>query len=186
MDQLEAAVGILRQHVAVAAGQDTGAGIALAYDAGELDAVHPGMMTSENTRSAENSSSAGSPAQHPRWRHADRVSEIFQELGGELSDVVIVLDHEDAVAAAAAAGSLPVRGGPRRHRPHRGLRQVDRKRRALAGVARDRDIAVGLLGKAECLAEAEAVPLPTSLVVKNGSKIVSSRAGSMPVPCRSR
>jgi hypothetical protein len=52
-------VGILRQHVAVAAGQDHGqAGIALADDTGELDAVIPGMITSENTRSAENSSSA--------------------------------------------------------------------------------------------------------------------------------
>ena len=73
-----------------------------------------------------------------------------------MSDVVIVLDHEHAVAAAACGGFAAGRGGLDGIGRRRGLRQVDREGRAPAGLARDRDVAVGLLGKAERLAEAEA------------------------------
>ena len=71
----------------------------------------PGMMTSENTRSAENSSCGQDGKRGVRVGDAaDRVAEIFQQLGGELPDVVIVLDHEHAIAAAAR-GRLAAGGG---------------------------------------------------------------------------
>ena len=158
LNQFETAMGILRQHVAVAAGQHHGqAGVALANDAGEFDAVHPGhddvgkyqvggkLVLGKDGKRCIGAGDA-----------ADRVSEILQQLGGELPDVVIVLDHEDAIAAAAGGGLAAGRGGFDGVDRHRGLRQVDRKGRTLAGLARDLDVAVGLLGKAERLAEAEA------------------------------
>ena len=112
-------MGILRQHVAVAAGQHHGqAGIALADDAGEFDAVHAGhddvgkhqiggkfVLGQDGERGIRVGDAA------------DGVAEIFQQLGGELPDVVIVLDHEHAVAAAARGGLAAGRGGLRRHRP---------------------------------------------------------------------
>ena len=87
---------------------------------------------------------------------ADRVSEILQQLGGELPDVVIVLDHEDAVAAAPRGRLAAARRGFDRVHGRRGLRQIDGEGRTLAGRAGDLDVAVGLLGEAERLAEAEA------------------------------
>ena len=62
----------------------------------------PGMMTSEKTRSAENSSVGKHGERGGGIGHAlDPVAEIFQQFGGELSDVVIVLDDQHAIAAAA-------------------------------------------------------------------------------------
>ena len=178
-------MGILRQHVAVAAGQHHGqAGIALAHDAGELDAVHAGhddvgkhqiggelVLGKDRQRGIR----AGDAA--------DRVSEILQQLGGELPDVVIVLDHEDAVAAAARGGFAAGRGGLDGIGRHRGLRQIDRERRALAGRAYDLDVAVGLLGKAERLAEAEAGSLADFL---GGEERLEDRLEQGQARCRCR
>ena len=119
MDQLEAAMGVFRQHVAVAAGEHDGqAGIALANDAGEFDTVHAGhddvgeyqiggkLVLGEDCQRGVGIVGA-----------AHRVSEILQELGGELADIVIVFDHEDAIAAPARGGLAAGGGGFRRLRP---------------------------------------------------------------------
>ena len=120
----------------------------------------PGMMTSENTSSAENSSSARIASAAPALSDpANGVSQILQQLGRELPDFVIVFDHEDTIAAAGGGGLAVGGSGFRRIVRHGGLRQIDGESRALSECAGDLDVAIGLLGKAERLAEAEACSL---------------------------
>ena len=138
----------------------------------------PGMMTSENTRSAENSSSAKIASAHPRWRRGGRCSRDLPAARWR----TVRRRHCPRPRGRGSRGRArrvrcAARGGLDGVGRHRGLRQVDRERRAPAGLARDRDVAVGLLGKPNAWLRPRPVPLPTSLVVKNGSKIVSSRAG---------
>ena len=147
-------MGVFRQHVAVAAGQHhRQAGIALANDHREFDAVHAGhddvgedeiggeLVLGQNY---ERSIGVGSAA--------NRVAEILQQFGGELPDIVIVFHHKHAIAAApyrlaADSDGLDRVGG------HCCLRQKDREGRAVAGAAGDLDVAAGLFGKTEGLAE---------------------------------
>src|SRR6202035_1629951 len=101
----------------------------------------PGMMTSENTRSTANSfsermaSAALAVGARPRVGVAPpphRISEILEQLGRELPDIVIVLDDENAIAASGGRGLAADRGHFRFVCRGGGLRQVDREGRALA------------------------------------------------------
>ncbi len=89
-------------------------------------------------------------------RALDRIAEVLEQLGGELADIVVVLHHEDAIAAAdrglLGAGGGRDLGVDRAHR----LRQIDGEGRAVSERAGDLDVAVGLLDEAERLAQAEA------------------------------
>ncbi len=60
--------------------------------------------------------------------------------------------------------------------------QVQRKAATGARLALHVHLAFGLLDETEHLAETEPVPAPTLLVVKKGSKMRSTTAGSMPAP----
>ena len=149
---------IFRQHIAVAAGEHDGqAGIALANDAGEFDAVHPG-----HDDIGEHQIGGKFVLGEDRKRGvgivgpANGVSQILQQLGGELPDIVIVFDHKDTIAASGGGGLAVGGSGFRRIVRHGRLRQIDGESRALSGCAGDLDVATGLLGKAERLAEAEA------------------------------
>src|SRR6185369_14387790 len=88
LNQLETVMGVFRQHVAVAGGQDDGqARIAFADNSGELDTVHAG-----HDDVGEQEVDGELVLQQDRQRSARLgdapygVAEIFQKLGGEGAD----------------------------------------------------------------------------------------------------
>ena len=93
----------------------------------------------------------------------------------KLPDLDVVLDHEHAPPVAARRRRLrPAATGSAGAVD---LRQVQRERGAAADVAGHVDVAAGLLGEAERPGDRpRPVPLPTSFVVKNGSKMRAERA----------
>ncbi|GAA0008227.1 hypothetical protein BRDID11002_82340 [Bradyrhizobium diazoefficiens] len=96
-----------------------------------------------------------------------------------MADVAIVLDAEDSLLSAHDL-AIVIAGGAQS--AGLGLRQIDRECRAAAFLGRDLDAAAGLLDEADTMLSPSPVPLPTSLVEKNGSKIRSRIARRMPVP----
>jgi len=90
-----------------------------------------------------------------------------------LADVVIVFDDEDAVAAPDADGFVAGRRNLASDGGTGGLRQVDGEVAPLPGTLATSMSPSDWLAKPNAWLRPSPVPLPTSLVVKNGSKIAS-------------
>src|SRR4029078_9407610 len=103
LDQLEPDVEILGQHVAVAAGQDDRqAGGPFAHDIGKIHAVHPWHdHVGENQVGGKFVGLKQRQGRSCVGDASDAITEVFQQLGREASDIVVVLNDENRVAAAS-------------------------------------------------------------------------------------
>ena len=127
------------------------------------------------TRSTPSCSSSRNAA----WRRhaADAIAELFQQADADRRDVRIVFDQQHRAAAAGSRWLAPSTcGGP-----------LSRGSRIVTSVPWPSSLAhpdrpASLVGKAVHLRQANPVPFPIGLVVKNGSKILSSTPGR----CRCR
>ena len=97
-----------------------------------------------------------------------------------MPDRRLVVDDQNQLAAAARQLDGLARARVRRRRRLR--RQIDRERRPPPGSLSTRMKPPWLLTMASEVDRPRPVPLPTSLVVKKGSKMRSRISGGMPVP----
>ena len=108
---------------------------------------------------------------------ADRVAELFKQIGADGGDIRIVFDQQHGAAAAGVDGIGAVNGQARIL-----SRQQDRDRGLLAKLAAHLDRSAGLMGETIDLREARSGALADRFGGEEGIEFLLSTSSAMPVP----